>query len=301
MVMSPRNIPQSALSEVAAFWSAHPCNSALSTAADRREYFSDIENRRYVAEPHIPAVARFGYFEGKDVLEIGCGVGTDGRRFSACGAKYIGINLDSGSTTLAREAFTVFGLPGRVEQMNAEQIEFPDSSFDHVYSFGVLHHSPQPIAIARQMMRVLRPGGTFTVMLYNRNSINYRLEIMGLRKVMRHILRPRGAPGIIARLTGLDAAKLERHRQILMEGHMTPERWVSINTDGPDCPLARVYNRREAVELFEKAGFIDLRSTVKFFDARHYGRLGRLIPPALVEVLGNRWGWHRMVEGRKPR
>ena len=151
------------------------------------------------------------------------------------------------------------------------------------------------------MMRVLRPGGTFTVMLYNRNSINYRLEIMGLRKLLRHALRPRRAPEIIARLTGLDAAKLERHRQILLEGNMTPERWVSINTDGPDCPLARIYNHREAVELFEQAGFVDLRSTVRFFDARHYGGVGRLIPSRLVEILGNHWGWHRMVEGRKPR
>ena len=60
MVMSPLNTERpAALSEVAAFWSAHPCNSALSAAADRREYFSDIESRRYRAEPHIPATARF--------------------------------------------------------------------------------------------------------------------------------------------------------------------------------------------------------------------------------------------------
>lgn len=289
-----------ALEDVAAFWSEHPCNSALSDADDRREYFLDIERQRYAAEPHIPGVARFADFAGRDVLEIGCGVGTDGRRFAACGAHYTGINVDEGSTALAREAFGVFGLPGRVVRMNAEQMEFPDASFDHVYSFGVLHHSPHPEHIAAQMARVLRPGGTFTVMLYNRSSVNYRFEIMVLRKAMRHALRPRRAPAILARLTGLDRAKLERHREILLEGNMTPERWVSINTDGPDCPLARVYDAAEATTLFRGAGFEDLRTWVRFFDARHYGRLGRAFPDALVHALGDRWGWHRMVEGRKP-
>lgn len=291
---------QPGLLDVAAFWSAHPCNSALSFSADRREYFLEIERQRYHAEPHIPSVARFDDFNGRDVLEIGCGVATDGRRFAACGARYVGINLDDGSTELAREAFSVFGLPGRVEQMNAEQLVFPDESFDHIYSFGVIHHSPEPSAIADHMMRVLRPGGTFTAMLYNRSSVNYLFEIMFLRKFLRQALRPSGAPRFLARLTGLDEAKLRRHREILHAGNMTHDRWVSINTDGPDCPLARVYDTNGALVLFAQAGFVGLRTYVRFFDARHYGRVKCLFPDSLVRLLGNHCGWHRMVEGQKP-
>ncbi|PKO17164.1 hypothetical protein CVU37_09725 [candidate division BRC1 bacterium HGW-BRC1-1] len=290
----------SALTDVATFWSTHPCNSALSSEADRRDYFLDIEQQRYKAEPHIPSVARFDEFSDRDVLEIGCGVATDGRRFAACAANYVGINLDEGSTALAREAFAVFGLSATVEQMNAEQMSFPDESFDHVYSFGVIHHSPDPPAIVNQMMRVLRPGGSFTVMLYNRTSINYLFEIMFLRKMLRHALRPDIAPRLLAKLTGLDPAILQRHREILLEGNMTHDRWVSINTDGPDCPLARVYNAREALALFSHAGFADLQTYVRFFDARHYGRMQRMFPASLIRFLGNHWGWHRMVEGRKP-
>src|SRR6266481_7746186 len=68
----------------------------------------------------------------------------------------------------------MFGLPGRFETANAEEkLPFADNTFDHVYSFGVIHHSPAPERIASEIHRVLKKGGTFTVMLYNRSSINY--------------------------------------------------------------------------------------------------------------------------------
>lgn len=279
------------------FWSSNPCNSRLSTSDDRQRYFLEIAQERYKHEPHIPEIARFEDFYGKRVLEIGCGVGTDGRHFSFCGADYVGINLDAGSTELAREGFRVGGYAGRIEQMNAEEMTFREE-FDHIYSFGVLHHSPRPESIAANMYHALKVGGTFTVMLYNRSSINYRLEIMVLRKLFRYALYPSWSPALVSKL-GLNRDKLEHHRKIMLAGGMTHDRWVSINTDGPDCPLARVYSAREACRLFSDAGFSKLRTYSRFFDARHYGKLSRLIPGFAVRFLGNRFGWHRIVEGSK--
>ncbi|MDX1746746.1 MAG: class I SAM-dependent methyltransferase, partial [Halobacteriales archaeon] len=231
-------------------------------------------------------------------LEIGCGIGADGYEFARYGANYTGVDLTSSAVDLTRERFREAGVPGTFQVANAENLLFEDASFDHVYSFGVIHHSLNPGRIVAEAYRVLRPGGTITAMLYNRDSINYRVEIMGIRKVFRHLLRPRWAPDLFAKLTGIEREKLARHRKMyLEEGAVDDARWVSMNTDGPDCPLAQVYDAEEAAELF--ADFGDLDQRVRFFDWRHWPGIGPRLPAFVIRRLGHRWGWHRIVHGRK--
>lgn len=96
----------------------------------------------------------------------------------------------------------------------------------------------------------------------------------------------------------LSRAKLERHRQIYRERGFGSEEGLSRNTDGPDHPWCRVYDAREARELL--TGFVILRHEIRFFDHRHWGLLGRLMPGILRRWLGRHWGWHRIVHARKP-
>jgi 2-polyprenyl-3-methyl-5-hydroxy-6-metoxy-1,4-benzoquinol methylase len=297
----PKVCSNVSLEQVERFWSAYPCNSDYSNATDRRAYFEEIEKRRYQLIRHIPEVARFSHFSGKKVLEVGCGLGIDGMQFARHGALYTGINLDEGSTMLAREAFSLSGLPGSIRRMNAEQMDFPSATFDHVYSLGVIHHSPNPEKIVKEIFRVLKPGGTTALMVYNKTSINYYFEIMFLRKILRYALRPKSAPRYIGKLLGLEEGKLIRHRDILLTESMTHERWVSINTDGPDCPLARVYSSKQVLRLFSRTGFTAVKTFVRFFDRTHYGFAGKLIAPSVADRIGNSLGWCRWVEGSKPR
>jgi ubiquinone/menaquinone biosynthesis C-methylase UbiE len=286
------------LQSVRAFWNESPCQAELSQAADRRQYFEEISQRRYGRrEWHIPIVAKFDSFRGKDVLEIGCGIATDGLEFACRGANYIGTDLTPQAIELARERFSLFGIRGRFEVANAEErLPLPDASIDHVYSFGVIHHSPTPEKIVREMYRVLRPGGTFTVMLYNRTSINYYVEIMFLRRLFRWCLFPPFMPRLLAAVTGFDRWKLEGHRELLKR-KLSHEQWVSMNTDGPYCPLARVYDEREATELFHS--FTNVRQEVWEFNVDHWPLVRRVLPESFARRIGRRWGWHRMIYGRK--
>lgn len=290
----------SEIKDVREFWSTHPCGSDRSNSKDRKIYFADIERDRYEIIRHIPQVARFTDFKGKKVLEVGCGIGTDGRQFARNGAIYTGINLDEGSTRLAKEAFNLFGLDGTILTMNAEEMDFPDNYFDYCYSLGVIHHTPNPPKIVYQIFRVLKPGGSARVMVYNKSSINYWFEIMFLRKVFRYCLMPRFAPGLISRLTGFSEYKLKRHREIMLSEKMTHERWLSINTDGPDNPLSRVYSKQDALNLFKEAGFSDVSTYVRHFDKSHYSFIGKIIPDWLADKIGNVWGWCRWIEAIKP-
>src|SRR4051812_553633 len=266
------------------FWESNPCGNETSTSSDRLAYFEEVEQYRYTLAPFIPRVARFGDYRGKRVLEIGCGMGTDGSQFAKGGADYVGVDLTEAAAKLARENLAVRGLPGQTQSANAERLPFPDASFDHVYSFGVIHHTESPEAVIEEVRRVLKPGGTLTVMLYNRTSINYYVEIMGLRKLGRAVLRPSWAPALIAKLLRLPREKLEGHRrQLLRIPKPTNLQWISMNTDGPECPLARVYSAREVKELF--GAFDSVRTDVHFFDASHWPFLGRLLPARLVGAI----------------
>lgn len=282
------------------FWDANPCQSDLSSQSERKRYFEEItRNRFFKREWHVPLIARFDKFKNKDVLEIGCGIGTDGFEFAKKGANYIGVDLSINSINLAKERFELFQVKGSFIVVNAEEaLPFPDNTFDHVYSFGVIHHSPNPEAIVSEMYRVLKPNGTFTVMLYNRSSINYYIEIMFLRKIFRWLLIPKFMPRLLAKVAGFDEWKLQGHRNIIIKKRkLSKQEWISMNTDGPYCPLSRVYSKREAGELFNK--FENIKQEVWEFNTDHWPLLGKLIPSRVARLIGRKWGWHRIIYGSK--
>jgi len=155
------------------YWNRRPCNIRHSRKeVGTREYFDEVEARKYFVEPHIPEFAEFAKWKGAKVLEVGCGLGTDAVNFARAGADYTGVDLSEASLELARRRFEVFGLPGTVQWCNAEKLSesFPAKSFDLVYSFGVIHHTPNPRAVFEQIAKVIKADGTLKCMLYAKNS-----------------------------------------------------------------------------------------------------------------------------------
>src|SRR5947207_9238053 len=109
------------------FWQQHPCGTKFSDAAmGSREFFERVEAHRYQKEWHIPSAANFAATRGLKVLEIGCGMGTDGAQFARAGAEYAGIDLTEAASDLARERFALSGLKGDFRVSDAENIDFPD-------------------------------------------------------------------------------------------------------------------------------------------------------------------------------
>lgn len=280
------------------FWDTTPCNSQLSSRAiASKEYFLEVEAQRYECEEHILEMINRFDWEGKSVLEIGTGVGTDARKIIEKGGLYTGINIDYGSTQMTRNALKTFRLPGGVMQCNATRLPFEPGSFDVVYSFGVLICIPEVEKAVAEIYRVLKPGGKMVIMLYNRSSINYYLEILFLRKLGLRLLLLPGAVSLFSAL-GFPRWKLKRHIELFQEyGHISNEEWLNRNTDGPDNPYIRIYSKREAEQLLHEFR-IDAHN-VRFFDHRHWGVLGRAMPKAFIRVLGRFGGWHRIIYATK--
>jgi len=280
------------------YWDDTPCDSELSNRDPHsREYFLDIERQRYELQPHILEILSKIDWREKRILEIGTGVGTDARRIIGNGGHYTGINIDRGSTDATNAALRALSLPGVAMQADATSLHFADGTFDLVYSYGVLHHIPEATKAVAEIHRVLKPGGELLVMLYNRTSINYVVEIMFLRKLGLRVLSVPGAIALLRRM-GFPSKKLERHKELRKKlKTMSDQEWLSRNTDGPDNPYSRVYDAKEAAELLK--AFQIKSNEAYFFDYRHWGAIGGLVPQRVCNALGRRWGWHRIVYAKK--
>jgi SAM-dependent methyltransferase len=285
---------------VRAFWEEHPCGTKFSDAAmGTREFFERVETHRYEKEGHILEAAEFAATGGLRVLEIGCGLGTDGAQFAKAGAVYTGVDLTEAAIELARERFRLFDLPGDFRVADAENLDFPDASFDLVYSHGVLHHTPDTARAVREVHRVLKPGGRAVVMLYHRDSYNYRVGIRVLRRAGARLLKSESGMKLINRMTGEPLESLREHAQLLngANGSLSADELLSQSTDGAGNPLARVYSRGEARELFKDFRDVELRAY--FLNKRFIPIAGNLLSRSMEAKLASRWGWHLWIYAKK--
>jgi len=169
----PQIVPGTTVQDVQEYWNRRPCNIRHSTKPlGTKEFFDDVEERKYFVEPHIPGFADFPKWAGKKVLEIGCGIGTDSTNFARAGADYHGTDLSDESMKVAKQRFDVFGQKGQFISGDAEHLsEFiTERDFDLIYSFGVIHHTPHPDRVIAQARKLIKDDGEFRVMLYGKNS-----------------------------------------------------------------------------------------------------------------------------------
>ena len=285
---------------VRAFWQTHPCGTKFSDAEiGTPEFFERIEAHRYGKEWHIPVAANFAATRGLKVLEIGCGMGTDGAQFAKAGADYTGIDLTEAAIELARKRFALSHLNGEFRVSDAENLDFDDESFDLVYSHGVLHHTPDIAAAVSEIHRVLKPRGQAIVMLYHRGSYNYRIGIRVLRRLGAGLLKSESGIKIVHRLTGEPVDSLREYAASLRNanGKFSAAELLNQSTDGAGNPLARVYSRGEARKLFKDFRRVELRAY--FLNKRFIPLIGNLLPRSIEAALAARWGWHLWIYATK--
>jgi SAM-dependent methyltransferase len=135
-----------------------------------RDYAAQA-SKRYELEPYIAPFADFAAAEGRDVLEIGVGLGADHQRYSEAGARLTGVDLTERAVEHTRQRLAASNLRSQLRVADAEKLPFDDASFDIVYSWGVLHHSPNTPKAIDEVWRVLRAGGSARVMIYHKYSI----------------------------------------------------------------------------------------------------------------------------------
>lgn len=256
------------------YWDRRPCNVRHSTSPKgSREYFDEVEERKYRVEPHIPAFADFTRWRGRRVLELGCGIGTDTVNFARAGAHVTAVDLSQESLDLAAQRVDTLGLAERVRffQANGEELSgtVPLEPYDLIYSFGVIHHTPHPDRVIAELRRYLAPGGEMRIMVYHRRSWKVLWSVLGYGR------------GKFWKVDEIVA----RHSEAQT-----------------GCPVTYTYTRDQGRALLESQGLrvtevqVDYIFPYRVPDYVEYRYVRewwfRAMPPALFRRLEQSFGWH---------
>ena len=252
--------------QVSEYWNAHPCGTQFTHLEwGSKQFFAEVEKFRYDTQPFMRELMEFDNFRGKRLLEIGCGLGTDLLQFARGGAIATGVDLTPASIELVNMRFKLEGIPVSAQVADAENLPFPDASFDVVYSFGVLHHTPNTQKAIDEVYRVLKPGGRILIMLYHKDSVHVYVGAPLFR--MAHKMRA-GASSLV-------------------------EDWVRVY-DGDDNPLGKAYSRSELRKMFWRFKGI-------FFTT--CDPIRRKYPAAVnwlnQKLLSRHWGFWVVIKGTK--
>lgn len=273
------------------FWNAQPCGvKSVDGEPGTAAFYAALEAHRYAEEFHIPEVVGFTQHGGRRVLEVGGGLGTDGRQFARAGAWYVDADLSDQSLRLARNGFALEALAGRFVNSDAENLPFRDVSFDVVYSHGVLHHTPDTARAVDEVRRVLKPGGLAIIMLYAKESAAYLIGVPLLGRLRLAVARRRMGRQAFNRMVGLP----EHFR-----GRLPRQVVINNSTDGLGNPLSRFYSAAEIRTLFD--GFSEVRLDKRYFHRRKIPLIGQLLPNSLLGWLGRLAGGYWYVTAIRKR
>ena len=168
------------------FWDEASCGEHLYLSGSEKPSYIEQRRIRYELEPYIMEFAGFKTARDLDVLEIGVGLGADHQCFAEAGARLQGIDLTQRAIDYTKKRLELFDLRSDLQIGDAEDLVFGDEAFDVVYSWGVLHHSPNTQKAIQEVHRVLRSGGVAKIMIYHKWSfvgfmLWARYALLGLR------------------------------------------------------------------------------------------------------------------------
>lgn len=160
------------LDDVKNFWNLESCGERYTSDVNKFEFYKQQSTLRYELEPYIKDFAEFKKFKDFDVLEIGVGMGSDHFLIAENKPKSLtGIDLTERAISHTKDRFDLFNFKSLLKTDNAEKLSFEDKSFDKIYSWGVLHHSPNTKKCFEEVWRVLRPNGIAKIMVYHKYSL----------------------------------------------------------------------------------------------------------------------------------
>lgn len=253
-------------------WNKTPCGE---TVGDKEtlEYFLTVERNRYTNyAPWMKEFFSFSKYQNKKVLEIGYGQGTDLCQFALAGADCCGVDIAEKHFELATKNLNLRGLKAELFLEDASNLHFENNTFDTVYSFGVLHHTPDTIRCFSEAYRVLKPGGELIVGLYHQKSAYYLFSILLFKGIIKGELKKLGLDGLLSTIEkGADGIKIK--------------------------PLVKLYNAYELRIML--SDFSKVSVYIKHLEKSHFSIFRRIVPLFLIKISEKKLGWYVIARATK--
>jgi len=254
-------------------WTEDPCGKIGANGIEEGtlEFYERINQNRYQEyAPWMKEAMGFDQYRGKKILEIGFGMGTDLFQFASNGAKVYGIDLSPKHFEITQKRFNIYGLNANIQLADAENMPFEDESFDVVYSFGVIHHTPNMQKTIEETFRVLKPGGKAIISVYNKNSAHYYFVLMAKYILFLRFLR-------------------ESYRRTLSR--------IEYRANSDACPLVILSSKKEYAKRFSV--FREISIECHHLHAHDFGPFKKIIPASWVKNLESKLGWYLVAKCTK--
>jgi len=262
--MSPVVFDSLANERAVATWSNRACGTlddGENAAAGSLAFFSRMAERRYGQhDPWVPAVLNFSSMAGKQVLEIGHGMGCDLVHAAKAGATVHGVDITPNHHEIAKKHFAANGLQADLHLCDASELPFASNSMDIVFSLGVLHHTNDTVRCIAEAYRVLKPGGIFIMSVYHFWSLQH-LYLLLYRGIWHGDLRKLGYRNLLSTVeSGADGVTIK--------------------------PLVKLFSRS-----IVRAILADFSETSVRICGLDHARIQSL-PPIAGRWLERHWGWY---------
>lgn len=260
--------------QIQQLWNNDPCGAVTAKQFEigTKEFFDAVEKYRYeVYSPWLKQEVQFEKFAGKKILEIGGGLGTDHIQFAKARAITFDLDLAFEHLKLTKERFQLFNQKGNFILGDAEFNCFKDNCFDAIYSFGVLHHTPDTQKAIDEVYRILKPGGEALIMLYHKQSYFYWFSLFFVKGILRRNLFRMNMKEILSR-------------------------FVEYSTSGAR-PLVKVYTRNDARKMFRRFSKIELK--IRQLTQEDFPYIGKIIPISLLNFFSKFIGWNLFIRAIK--
>jgi len=261
------------IEEVKKYWDDRPCNIKHSPdPVGTKKYFDQVEQRKYFVEPHISKFAQFSRWKNKKVLELGCGIGTDSINFARNSAYFTCVEISKKSLDLCEKRFKIYGLRARFFEGDVETLNtfLPQEKYDLIYSFGVIHHTPNPEKVFEEIKEYCHPNTEIRIMLYSKYCWKVFWIILGYGK-----------------------GKFWKIKELV-------PKYSEAQTG---CPVTHIYSFKEIKELMKDYQILSIRKEhifpykIKRYKNYQYQKMWyfRYLPKPLFRWLEHRLGWHTLI------
>ena len=259
--------------------------TAATVELGTRQFFERVDETFYnwnrpLHANGVPFARMFPYesYRNSRVLEVGCGMGTMAMNWAKQGALITPCDLNPVAVTQTSNRLKAFELTRTVVQADGGSLPFSSESFDYVYSWGVLHHSPRLEDSIAELFRVLKPGGGYGVMLYNRKSLRYRYLVELIEGLLHGESKFLAPTELASRYADASAE----------EGN--PHTWPVTRDEMRQ--LFQGFSGAVTVDIF---GDKELRNTLKLM----LPFVWRIVPDVVLRTWATSFGWSVWIHGVK--